>query len=339
MTQRKTASGITRRKFLRRMLFGAVALAAPPLGGGLPQAGASRIRTDPEVVRIALSRGSGNITCIAHAHGELEKKLAQRGIKVEWIGPFPNHAPSLQAVVGGSADFSFGGSTTPGVAAILAGSPIVFTLFYDFVPRTSAIITKDPTIRSVPDLVGKKVAVNRSGIGEMLLVSALEKFNIERSKVNFIYLNPPDANLALGADEVDAWAMWPPAVEIARQRYNAHKIFEDKDLDFQTDFSSFLVRRDFAEKNPSLIRTVNEAFIEEGKWAGEHPEIIERQNQRIWKFDEELYRYFVSLRRQYPFWRVDDAAYLDRLQKAVEWLADHGVLPQKIAVRDYLASL
>ena len=42
--------------------------------------------------------------------GEFEKLLAKDGIKVEWLGPFPNHAPTLQAVTGGSADFSFGSS-------------------------------------------------------------------------------------------------------------------------------------------------------------------------------------------------------------------------------------
>jgi hypothetical protein len=56
----------------------------------------------------------GNITLLAKERGQLEKNLAKRNIKVEWVGPFPSHAPSLQAVVGGSADFGFGGSTTPG---------------------------------------------------------------------------------------------------------------------------------------------------------------------------------------------------------------------------------
>ena len=79
---------------------------------------------------------------------------------MEWVGPFPNHAPSIQAVVGDSADFSFGGSTTPALAAILAGSPLVFAQFAGVEPRTTSIIAKDSSgINSVPDLVGKSVAV------------------------------------------------------------------------------------------------------------------------------------------------------------------------------------
>ncbi len=70
--------------------------------------------------------------------------------------------PTLQAVTGGSADFSFGGSTTPALAAIIAGSPLVFTQFVVYEPRTTAIIARnDSGINKVEDLVGKSVAVNR----------------------------------------------------------------------------------------------------------------------------------------------------------------------------------
>ena len=188
--------------------------------------------------------------------------LAKDGIKVEWLGPFPNHAPTLQAVTGGSADFSFGGSTTPALAAIIAGSPLVFTQFVVYEPRTTAIIAKDGSgIDKVEDLVGKSVAVNRSGLGEFLLVAALEKHKVDRSAVKFVYLNPPDAAPALASGKVDAWSMWSPGVDIARLEYKAHDIFlEGRDLEFQIDFTSYLTTRKFATDNPALVRAVNDAL-------------------------------------------------------------------------------
>ncbi|WP_299507000.1 ABC transporter substrate-binding protein [Cypionkella sp.] len=204
----------------------------------------------------ALGWGKGSITQIAKQRGEFEKNLAAQDIKVEWVGPFPNHAPSLQAVVGGSADFGFWGSTTPALAAILAGSPLVFTQFLIYAPRSTAIIVKkDSGINSVKDLVGKRVAVNRSGLGEFLVVAALEKNGVPRDAVEFVYLNPPDAAPAFGQGKVDAWSMWSPGVDIARQQFDAKDIFfEGTDLDFLIDYSSLVTQRKFAEENDDLVR-------------------------------------------------------------------------------------
>jgi sulfonate transport system substrate-binding protein len=189
---------------------------------------------------VRLTWGFGGLPLIAKERGEFAKILAKDNIRVEWIGPFPNHAPTIQAVVGGSADFSFGGSTTPARAAILAGSPLVFSLFAVVEPRTTAIIAKDGSgINSLSDLVGKTVAVNRSGVAEFLLVAALEKYHVDRSKVRVVYFNPPEAAPAFGSGQVDAWAMWSPGVDIARNQYKGHDIFvEGRDLDFQIDFNS-----------------------------------------------------------------------------------------------------
>src|SRR6195256_4953837 len=149
----------TRRRFLGTAVAGAGALASIGVSGNALSA-EGRI-TD----KVRLTWGLSGLNLIAKERGEFEKLLAKDGIKVEWIGPFPNHAPTIQAVVGGSADFSFGGSTTPALAAILAGSPLVFSLFAVVEPRTTAIIVKDGSgINSVPDLLGKTVAVNRSGV-------------------------------------------------------------------------------------------------------------------------------------------------------------------------------
>jgi hypothetical protein len=49
---------------------------------------------------VRLTWGLSGLNLIAKERGEFEKDLARDGIKVEWLGPFPNHAPTLQAVTG-----------------------------------------------------------------------------------------------------------------------------------------------------------------------------------------------------------------------------------------------
>jgi sulfonate transport system substrate-binding protein len=325
----------SRRRFLGTAAVGIGAIAGLDLGE--PAWSATGRTTD----LVRLTWGLSGLNLIAKERGEFEKVLAKNGIKVEWLGPFPNHAPTMQAVTGGSADFSFGGSTTPALAAIIAGSPLVFTQFVVYEPRTTAIIAKDESgINKIEDLVGKSVAVNRSGLGEFLLVAALEKHKVDRSAVRFVYLNPPDAAPALASGKVDAWSMWSPGVDIARLEYKAHDIFlEGRDLEFQIDYTSYLTTRKFATDNPALVRAVNDAFRAEGKWISENRKEAEYIAQKAGKYSDQVRDQFIAMNRQYRYFPVNDEKFLSELQRAADWLVARKVLPEPIKITDHLAQL
>ncbi|GLK54060.1 sulfonate transport system substrate-binding protein [Methylopila capsulata] len=327
----------SRRTFLAGSTLAAGALSgAFSLGGAAP---ASARNTD--TVRLTFGP-SGGLTLIAKERGAFEKALNDQGLKVEWVGPFPNHAPTLQAVMGGSADFSFGGSTTPAFAAISAGSPLVFTQFLVYRPRTTSIIARQGSgIEQVQDLVGKSVAVNRSGLGEFLLVAALEKYGVDRSKVNVVYLNPPDAAPALASGKVDAWSMWSPGVDIARAEYKAHDIFvEERDLDFQIDFTTWLTSRAFATENADIVRLVNAGFAREAEWASANPQEAETIAQGSPpRYSDAVRDLFLARKRRYEIYPVTDEAFIAQLQKAADWLVERKVLPEKVTVTDLLAKV
>ncbi|OYU92139.1 MAG: sulfonate ABC transporter substrate-binding protein [Bradyrhizobiaceae bacterium PARB1] len=289
--------------------------------------------------KVRLTWGYHGLTLIAKERGAFEKELAKENIKVEWLGPFPNHAPTLQAVTGDSADFGFGGSTTPALAAIIAGSPLVFTQFVLYEPRTTAIIAKDDSgINKVEDLVGKSVAVNRSGLGEFLLIAALEKHKVDRSKVKFVYLNPPDAAPALASGKVDAWSMWSPGVDIARLEYKAHDIFlEGRDLPFQIDFSSYVTSRKFAKDNPAIVRALNAAYEKEAQWVNQNTSDAEHLIQKVAKYDDKIRDQFIERKRNYKLIPVTDKKFVAELQNAANWLSERKVLPESVTITDHLA--
>jgi sulfonate transport system substrate-binding protein len=330
-----SSDDLSRRHFLGTAAFGIGALAGLTLTDDAWSA-PGRV-TDT----VRLTWGLSGLNLIAKERGEFEKQLLKDGIKVEWLGPFPNHAPTLQAVTGGTADFSFGGSTTPALAAIIAGSPLVFTQFVVYEPRTTAIIARDDSgINKVEDLVGKSVAVNRSGLGEFLLVAALEKHKVDRSKVKFVYLNPPDAAPALASGKVDAWSMWSPGVDIARLDYKAHDIFlEGRDLEFQIDYTSYLTTRKFATDNPALVRAVNDAFRAEGKWISENSKEAEYIAQKAGKYSDQVRDQFIAMNRKYRYFSVNDKQFVADLQKAADWLVERKVLPEPIKVAEHLAEI
>jgi sulfonate transport system substrate-binding protein len=327
----------SRRRFLRSSL--ATMGSAAALAASLRSTRAAGPGRDTNVVR--LTWGFGGLPLIAKERGEFAKLLAKDGLKVEWVGPFANHAPSIQAVVGGSADFSFGGSTTPALAAILAGSPLVFAQFAIVEPRTTAIIAKDSSgINSVPDLVGKSVAVNRSGVAEFLLVAALEKYHVDRNKVKVVYLNPPEAAPAFGSGQVDAWAMWSPGVDIARSQYKGHDLFvEGRDLDFQIDFNSWLINKDFSTRNHEVVTTVNAAFAAEAAWASANSREAETIAQKQGHYSDEIRDTFIAQNRQYHIRRTEDQDFLAQLQRAADWLYARKVLPGQVRITDCVATV
>ncbi|GKS96283.1 NrtA/SsuA/CpmA family ABC transporter substrate-binding protein [Acidovorax sp. SUPP2825] len=328
------APSSSRRSFLQAGLLagGLAALQAPAFA-------ANPAARNTDTVRLAWGRGG--LPGLAKTRGAFEKRLAQDGIKVQWVGPFPNHAPSLQAVTGGSSDFGFGGSTTPALAAMIAGSPLVFTQFAIVEPRSTAIIAKDGSgIDKVQDLVGKSVAVNRSGLGEFLLVAALEKHGIDRNQVKFVYLNPPDAGPAFAQGKIDAWSMWSPGVDIARTEYKAHDVFfEGRDLDFLIDFNSYVTHRKFAEENTAIVHAVNAAYAAEAQWATQNAAEAEALYQQDANYSDAVRASLLQLKRRWEVHGVNDAAFIQKFQNAADWLSQRKILPQKVQVKDYLARL
>jgi len=318
----------------RRLLQGGLAVGAAA-GFSLPQRALAQGTRNTDKVRVGW--GPGGLPLIARERGDFERNLSAKGIKVEWVGPFPNHAPSLQAVVGGSADFGFWGSTTPALAAMIAGSPLVFAQFNVYGPRSTAIIVKKNSgINTVRDLAGRKVAVNRSGLGEFLLVAALEKHGVDRSKVEFVYLNPPDAAPAFGQGKVDAWSMWSPGVDIARSQFDAKDIFfEGKDLDFLIDYSSLVTSRRFSTDNSALVRAVIDAYKIEGKWIDEHPDEAETFAQKEGKYANAVRDHLIALRRKNTFYEANDKTFLAEFQRAADWLSARRILTKQVNVADF----
>lgn len=287
--------------------------------------------------KVRLTHGIGTVY---KPHGQVEKRLAAQGIDVEWIGPFPNHAPTLQAVATGSADFSFGGSTTPAAQALLSGAPLRFVAWLQYKPRnTSIIVLPSSGIKHVRDLVGKTVAVNKAGVAEFLLVAALEKYNVPRDKVEVKYLNPPDAMPALGAGQVDAWAIWQGALEMAEVKYGAQRIFvEGDELEQQIDYGSFLVHKDYAAAEPDTIRKVLAAYQEDTVWASAHRKEAIELGFSYAKYPPEVIARIADSGRTIDLRMMDDEG-IANLQRGFDWLSERKVLSGKLSVADYTVRL
>ena len=129
------------------------------------------------------------------AKGTLEKRLAEQGVEVQWT-EFPGGPQLLEGLNVGSIDFGVTGETPP-VFAQAAGADLLYVAYEPPAPTSEAILVpKDSPIKSVKDLKGKKVVLNKGSNVHYLLVRALEDAGLKYSDIQTIFLPPADARAA-----------------------------------------------------------------------------------------------------------------------------------------------
>ena len=112
--------------------------------------------------------------CCSRARARWRTKLKAVGYKVVWT-EFPSGPPLLEALNVGAIDFGNTGEAPP-IFAQAAGAPLVYVAYEPPAPKGEAILVpKDSSLKSVADLKGKKVALNKGSNVHYLLVKALEK--------------------------------------------------------------------------------------------------------------------------------------------------------------------
>jgi len=243
-------------------------------------------------------------------------------------------------VATGTADFSFGGSSTPADQAILSGADLVYVAWAVSEPRTTAILARPGSgIEKVADLAGRTVAVNKAGLGEFLLVAALEKYKVPREQVKVLYMNPPEASAAFASGKIDAWSIWQGFREIAEVNYGAKPIFiEGEELDRQIDFRTYLVRREYAEKHPDLIRKVIKAYQADTEWQNANYRKAIELGNAVSKYPPAVIDKIVSHAVKEKLSFIDDEG-IRQLQYGADWLTERGILTGKINIADHAVKL
>jgi sulfonate transport system substrate-binding protein len=271
--------------------------------------------------------------------------LAKEGIDIQWVEVQGSHAPAIAAVIGGSADVTFGGTTAVALTSAANGQDIVIAALAKGVKTNGGIVVyPDSGIKSVADLRGKTVAVNRGGFGELTLVSALEKNNIPRDAVQFVFLSIPDGAAAFAAKQVDAYVSLSSGTQTVTVDYGAKLIF-DVDKDLTSDESviagntlAYVTTRKFAAEHKDALRKIFERYIAVSQWVrenlGEAFEINDKLNRYPKSIREEVRAQFLGDIFLFPASETD----ITQLQQSAEFLLKNKVLPRAIDVRKYVVN-
>lgn len=213
-------------------------------------------------LRIGFQKSASLLT-LQKSNGSLEKKLAPLGVSVKWV-EFPAGPQLLEGLNVGAVDVGFVGEAPP-IFAQAAGARFVYIGFDPAAPEAEAIVVpKDSPIKSVADLKGRKVALNKGSNVHYLLVKALEKQGLKPTDLQVVYLPPADARAAFERSAVDAWVIWDPFLAAVEQQSGARVLADGRGL--VNNYAYYLAERGFAEKQPQVIQALFEDTQAQASW-------------------------------------------------------------------------
>jgi sulfonate transport system substrate-binding protein len=275
----------------------------------------------------------GTLT-ILKARGTLEKRLAAHGVDVKWI-EFPAGPVLLEGLNVGSIDFGTVGEAPP-IFAQAAGANLVYVANEPPAPLSEGILVpKVSTLKTVADLKGKKVALNKGSNVHYLLVKALEKAGLDYKDIEVVYLSPSDARAAFERGSVDAWVIWDPFLAAAEKQLGARILADGKGLVANHQF--FLASRPYAEKNSAIIKVILEELIKVDEWGRQNVKDVAAILSSQIGLEPAIVELAAS-RYSYGVKPVSDAV-INEQQKIADVFANLKLIPKKINVRDAVLTL
>lgn len=236
-------------------------LAKFALAGSIALGAATPSHAEDKVVRIGFQKYGTLI--LLKTKGLLEEKPKPQGYTVEWT-EFPAGPQLLEALNVGSIDFGTTGEVPP-IFAQAAGAPLVYVGYEPPAPEAEAIlVAKDSPLKTVSDLKGKKVALNKGSNVHYLLVKALEKEGLAYSDIEVNFLPPADARAAFEKQAVDAWVIWEPFLAAAEAATGARQLANGSGVVDNHEF--YLASRDFVDTHPEVVDTILASLGEIDTW-------------------------------------------------------------------------
>ncbi|MGL3211002.1 sulfonate ABC transporter substrate-binding protein [Bradyrhizobium sp. BR 1433] len=280
-----------------------------------------------KVVRIGYQK-YGKLVLLK-SKGSLEEKLKAVGTKVVWT-EFPSGPPLLEALNVGAIDFGNTGEAPP-IFAQAAGAPIQYVAYEPPAPKGEAILVpKDSAIKSVADLKGKKVALNKGSNVHYLLVKALEKAGVKYSEIEPVFLAPADARAAFERGAVDAWVIWDPFQAAAEAATGARTVADGTGI--VANYQFYFASKKFLQADPKIVELVLAQLSEVDDWAKGDIHAVAEQLAPSIGLSVPVVE--VALKRQaYGIKPVTDAVVADQQQVADTFFA-LGLIPKQIKISD-----
>ncbi|MGO4715093.1 aliphatic sulfonate ABC transporter substrate-binding protein [Bradyrhizobium sp. 2TAF24] len=290
---------------------------------------------DPVTLRIGFLRGPEPLS-VSRLRGTLEQRLAARNVKLVWAGPFNAYAPAAEALNADSIDITVG-SSSAAISSVVGSAQIsLFAYQWDFGDSSGIIVKNGSPIRSLADLAGKTIAVNRGGTGDYQLTKALEKAGVPSDGVKRAFLTPVDSAAAFNNGHVDAWSAWSIFYPIALIEQDARVLATAKEINSQNAVI-YAVRTPYAKAHPEIIREVLAELQASARWAQANRE----EAAKLWVQELKLSPAVASRVANYEISEpvVIGERELAALDSLNEWLVGQKLLPKPADIRAHVVDV
>ncbi|HYA31065.1 MAG TPA: ABC transporter substrate-binding protein [Acidobacteriota bacterium] len=242
-------------------------------------------------------------------------------------------AVPVQALVSGSAEFgAFSGSSA--IAAVLAGSDIVFVAAKGNYAVMSFWVRKDSPAKSLADLRGKTIGVTRAGsASHMIARLALKSAGLSERDVKFLHHGGlPESFASLDKGIVDASMGSPP-------RPGVRELVDLSALKLPFLQGAIEVQRSFLQNRREIVVNLLKGYVETIKLAKDKPELamtaISRRMRVPVDYVRSVYQPHDNVLEEIPYVRRDSVqAILDQYPReqlkslSYEKLVDNSLLQQ-----------
>jgi sulfonate transport system substrate-binding protein len=263
------------------------------------------------------------------ARGSLEKRMASMHVEVKWT-EFPAGPQLLEGLNVGSIDFGTVGEAPP-IFAQAAGADLVYVGNEPPASAAEAILVpRASPIKTVAELKGKKIALNKGSNVHFLLVKLLEKAGVQYKDIDAVFLTPADARAAFERGSVDAWAIWEPFLAAAQRQTGARILADGNGVVSNHQF--FLASRPYASKRADVVAIVLEEVAAVDEWAKTNPKEAAAALSPQIGLDQPTLELALS-RGGYGVRPVSDQVLAEQ-QKIADAFYDLRLIPKHINVRD-----
>ncbi len=254
------------------------------------------------------------------------------GLEVELIS-FPTGKASLDAVLGGGADFATA-AETPIMRAGLAGlTPAVIATIASSPDDCKVCYRLDHGITKPSDLKGKKVATAFGTSAEYFMDAFLSHHGIQRDEVTALSMKPAEMVSTLVKGDISAFFIWEPYPLQAGQILKGKSdIFLGGSI--YTETFQIVARRDYAKANPEACRRLLRALL-----AAEQHATTNQQDaaEKVAAFTQLLPADVSAIWKNFQFRVGLNSEFVTLLENQAAWArASDPSLPTNVSFRTFL---
>jgi len=265
----------------------------------------------------------GGLRALLEAAGEL-KNL---DYEIQWT-EFPAAAPLAEALNAEAVDLGPIGDA-PLIFALAQGVRIkAFAVNRSDAYGTAVLVRGDSPIANGAGLKGKSVATNRGSIGHYVTLRTLAAAGLKPADVEFRFLTPPDAKLALISGSVDAWATWEPYTAVAEVVDKLRVLSNGRGL---WSGLSYIAATDTALQGKRAVLADFKARVERAQaWSNQHIAEYADVQARIIGITVPAAR--LAFERRGTRYLPIDAAIVTEQQHTADFYVQAGLLPKRLDV-------